>query len=164
MSTARGVATVTATARGQPSSTTSANGSGGVPLELVKYDTTTGRFIVGAEALAVLRGTRGPVGVVAVCGRARQGKSYILNQLLQATSGQGFTVCMGYSSAGATVCNVIVIVGFGGSGYDQRLRWCSHETFLLQSEWQHARLSPYSLPGANSAGVLEMVHFATFVA
>lgn len=32
-----------------------------------------------------------PVGVVAVCGRARQGKSYILNKLLKQT-GSGFTV------------------------------------------------------------------------
>lgn len=63
-----------------------------MPLELVKYDGVSGKFLAGAEALAVLRRTRGPVGVVAVCGRARQGKSYILNQLLQQTSGHGFTV------------------------------------------------------------------------
>lgn len=59
-------------------------------LELVRYNATTGKFELGEEALAVLRKTRGPVGVVAVAGRARQGKSYILNQLL-GTSG-GFTV------------------------------------------------------------------------
>lgn len=64
----------------------------GVPLELVKYDTATGKFIVGTDALQVLRKVRQPVGVVAVCGRARQGKSFILNQLLQQTSGHGFTV------------------------------------------------------------------------
>ncbi len=63
----------------------------GVPLELVKYDTATGKFIVGQEALRVLRDVRAPLGVVAVCGRARQGKSFILNQLLQ-TTGHGFTV------------------------------------------------------------------------
>ena len=63
----------------------------GVPLELVRYDAQTGKFEMGAEALAVLRKVRRPVGVVAVCGRARQGKSFILNQLLHQTSG-GFVV------------------------------------------------------------------------
>lgn len=64
----------------------------GVPLELVKYDTATGKFLVGTEALAVLRKVKAPLGVVAVCGRARQGKSFILNQLLQQTGSHGFTV------------------------------------------------------------------------
>ena len=64
----------------------------GVPLELVKYDVPTGKFTVGKEALDVLRRVKGPVGVVAVSGRARQGKSFILNQLLQQTAGSGFTV------------------------------------------------------------------------
>ena len=59
-------------------------------LELVRYNGTTGKFEVGEEALAVLRNTRGPVGVVAVAGRARQGKSFILNQLLGKSG--GFTV------------------------------------------------------------------------
>lgn len=44
----------------------------GVPLELIRYDQATGKFELGQEALAVLKRTRGPVGVVAVCGRARQ--------------------------------------------------------------------------------------------
>ncbi len=35
---------------------------------------------------------KGPVAVVAVCGRARQGKSFILNQLLLQSSGGGFQV------------------------------------------------------------------------
>ena len=60
---------------------------GGQPLELVRYNATTGKFAVGAEALAALRRARGPVGVVAVCGRARQGKSFILNQLLGRSGG-----------------------------------------------------------------------------
>lgn len=59
-------------------------------LELVRYNADAARFEVGEEALAVLRATRGPVGVVAVAGRARQGKSYILNQLLGRAG--GFTV------------------------------------------------------------------------
>jgi Guanylate-binding protein, N-terminal domain len=68
-------------------------GSGGVStrsLELVRYNNDTGKFELGEEALSVLRNTRGPVGVVAVAGRARQGKSYILNQLLGRSG--GFTV------------------------------------------------------------------------
>jgi Guanylate-binding protein, N-terminal domain len=59
----------------------------GQPLELVQYDTNTGKFAVGQQALMVLRNIKGPVGVVSVCGRARQGKSYILNQLLGQSSG-----------------------------------------------------------------------------
>ena len=59
----------------------------GSALELINYDTQTGEFHVGQEALKVLQSTPGPVGVVSVCGRARQGKSYILNQLLGQSSG-----------------------------------------------------------------------------
>lgn len=59
----------------------------GVPLELVRYDTETGKFHVGEQALKALRSTKDPVGVVAVCGRARQGKSFILNQLLGKSTG-----------------------------------------------------------------------------
>ena len=63
------------------------SGSGTRSLELVRYNADTGKFEVGDEALAVLRSTRGPIGVVAVAGRARQGKSYILNQLLGRSGG-----------------------------------------------------------------------------
>ena len=62
-------------------------GAPGVPLELVRYDTDTGKFYVGEQALQTLRATKDPVGVVAVCGRARQGKSFILNQLLGQSTG-----------------------------------------------------------------------------
>jgi hypothetical protein len=51
------------------------------PLHLLMYDEATQKFELGKEALACLREIRGPVGVLAVCGRARQGKSFILNQL-----------------------------------------------------------------------------------
>lgn len=64
----------------------------GVPLELVRYDAATGKFVAGEEALRALRRVRTPLAVVAVCGRARQGKSFILNQLLEASVGAGFTV------------------------------------------------------------------------
>jgi hypothetical protein len=52
----------------------------GRALQLIRC-TAEGRFEVGEEAAEVLRTLRGPLGVVAVCGRARQGKSFILNQL-----------------------------------------------------------------------------------
>ena len=44
----------------------------GTPLELVRHDTDNGKFEISPEALQVLRGIKGPVGVVSVCGRARQ--------------------------------------------------------------------------------------------
>eukprot|EP00803_Ostreobium_quekettii_P008595 evm.model.scf_1894.2 EVM.evm.TU.scf_1894.2 scf_1894:8241-19466(-) len=59
----------------------------GSPLELISLDDRTHKFVVGRQALEALRAVRGPIGVVAVCGRARQGKSYILNQLLGRSSG-----------------------------------------------------------------------------
>lgn len=62
-------------------------GQPGIPLELVRYDTNTGKFHVGEEAAKILRATKQPIGVVAVCGRARQGKSFILNQLLGQSTG-----------------------------------------------------------------------------
>ena len=42
---------------------------------------------MGRDAVRVLRSARDPIGVVAVCGRARQGKSFILNQLLGQSTG-----------------------------------------------------------------------------
>ncbi|PNW76463.1 hypothetical protein CHLRE_11g467610v5 [Chlamydomonas reinhardtii] len=64
----------------------------GTPLELIKYNTDSGTFEIGKAALDTLRKVKGPVAVVAVCGRARQGKSFILNQLLLKSSGGGFQV------------------------------------------------------------------------
>ena len=62
------------------------------PLHLLSYDESTSRFELGAEALAALRAVKGPVGVLSVCGRARQGKSFILNQLAGACGDGGFEV------------------------------------------------------------------------
>lgn len=59
----------------------------GAPLELIRYNTSTHKFELGEEALQSLRRIRGPVGVIAVSGRARQGKSFILNQLLGRSTG-----------------------------------------------------------------------------
>ncbi|XP_073119301.1 uncharacterized protein [Henckelia pumila] len=56
------------------------------PIRLV-YSDDKGKFHMDPEALAVLQLVKEPVGVVSVCGRARQGKSFILNQLLGRSSG-----------------------------------------------------------------------------
>ncbi|XP_074269891.1 uncharacterized protein LOC141592902 [Silene latifolia] len=51
------------------------------------YCDDKGKFRIEPEALAVLQLVKEPIGVVSVCGRARQGKSFILNQLLGRSSG-----------------------------------------------------------------------------
>ncbi|XP_051128232.1 uncharacterized protein LOC127249488 [Andrographis paniculata] len=56
------------------------------PIRLV-YTDAEGKFHMDPEAVAVLQLVKEPVGVVSVCGRARQGKSFILNQLLGQSSG-----------------------------------------------------------------------------
>ncbi|GFQ01495.1 guanylate-binding protein 7 [Phtheirospermum japonicum] len=56
------------------------------PIRLVYCD-EKGRFHMDPEAVALLQLVKQPVGVVSVCGRARQGKSFILNQLLGRSSG-----------------------------------------------------------------------------
>lgn len=50
------------------------------PLRLVYCD-ERGKFKMDPEAVAALQMVKGPLGVVSVCGRARQGKSFILNQV-----------------------------------------------------------------------------------
>ena len=67
----RGAATPPAAAGGSGAAAGAPAGAGS-PLELIRYDAATGKFELGREALQVLKNTRGPVGVVAVCGRARQ--------------------------------------------------------------------------------------------
>ena len=57
------------------------------PLQLISYDSDTGLVECGQEALACLRSIKTPVGVIALTGRARTGKSYILNQLLGQSTG-----------------------------------------------------------------------------
>ncbi|RLM99095.1 guanylate-binding protein 1-like [Panicum miliaceum] len=73
---------------GSPSAgdaTPARNGDGGAaagparPLRLVYCD-EKGKFVMDPEAVAALQLVKGPVGVVSVCGRARQGKSFVLNQ------------------------------------------------------------------------------------
>ncbi|KAL8229842.1 hypothetical protein R6Q57_014742 [Mikania cordata] len=56
------------------------------PIRLVYCD-DKGKFQMDPEAVSVLQLVKDPVGIVSVCGRARQGKSFILNQLLGRSSG-----------------------------------------------------------------------------
>lgn len=75
------------------------------PLQLVRCD-DAGNFHVGEEAQDCLRAVRGPIAVVAVCGRARQGKSFILNQIAANGAGEGSsttTDCGGASHSGFEV-------------------------------------------------------------
>lgn len=73
--------------RSKPAEAALTTDASGVPLELIRYDASTGKFQVGEQALAALRKVKTPIGVVSVCGRARQGKSFILNQLLGTAGG-----------------------------------------------------------------------------
>ncbi|XP_076892060.1 uncharacterized protein LOC143543677 [Bidens hawaiensis] len=69
------------------SSSTAAVTSGPArPIRLVYCD-DKGKFQMDPEAVSVLQLVKQPVGIVSVCGRARQGKSFILNQLLGRSSG-----------------------------------------------------------------------------
>lgn len=61
----------------------------GRPIQLLAV-TPEGRFAVPPEAQQALARVQGPVGAVAVVGRARQGKSYLLNALRG--KGGGFAV------------------------------------------------------------------------
>ena len=77
---------------GDAASASASASAGGAALELIRWDAASGRFEVGQEALAVLRSVRTPVAVAAVCGRARQGKSYLLNRIAGAAAGGGSAV------------------------------------------------------------------------
>ncbi|XP_023543688.1 guanylate-binding protein 3-like isoform X1 [Cucurbita pepo subsp. pepo] len=69
-----------------PSSLSSTGTGPPRPIRLVYCD-EKGKFRMDPEAVATLQLVKEPIGVVSVCGRARQGKSFILNQLLGRSSG-----------------------------------------------------------------------------
>lgn len=50
------------------------------PIRFVYCD-ENGKFQMDPEAVALLQLVKEPIGIVSVCGRARQGKSFILNQV-----------------------------------------------------------------------------------
>lgn len=85
--------------KGGPPSSSSAPQGKGKPLHLLQYDESSKKFTLGDEALDCLRAIKGPVGVLSVCGRARQGKSFILNQL----AGAGVACNEGGFKVGPTV-------------------------------------------------------------
>lgn len=74
----------------------SAAAAQGKPLLLIGFNETSEQWEVGQEALRALQGIKGPLCTISVCGRARQGKSFMLNQMLGRFTGQdkfrGFTV------------------------------------------------------------------------
>lgn len=57
------------------------------PIQFVSFDDATQKFRVAPEALTLLRDIKGPIGVLSISGRARQGKSFILNQLIGQNGG-----------------------------------------------------------------------------
>lgn len=59
----------------------------GRPLLLIGYNDSKRSWEVGQEAVAVLQGIQSPLCTISVCGRARQGKSFLLNQMLSKFSG-----------------------------------------------------------------------------
>jgi hypothetical protein len=96
----------------------------GTPLPLVSFDEPSGQWRAGDAALAAVARIRGPIAVLAVCGRARQGKSFVLNQMLQRLTGQapkpGFVVSPTHQSCtrGLWLWSVPIPIegGAGGGG------------------------------------------------
>lgn len=63
------------------------------PIRFVYCD-EKGKFQLDPEALSILQLVKEPVGIVSVCGRARQGKNFLLNQLkFQLISTQALSIC-----------------------------------------------------------------------
>eukprot|EP00878_Enallax_costatus_P026595 GHUV01028546.1.p1 GENE.GHUV01028546.1~~GHUV01028546.1.p1 ORF type:complete len:721 (+),score=264.72 GHUV01028546.1:893-3055(+) len=87
------------TAAADPANAQAAHGK---PLLLIGFNEATKKWEVGQEAVAVLQGIKGPLCTVSVCGRARQGKSFLLNQLLGKFTGidrpKGFVVSATHQS------------------------------------------------------------------
>jgi hypothetical protein len=65
-----------------PAEPSNAQAAQGKPLLLIGFNEATSSWEVGQEAMRVLQTIPGPLCTISVCGRARQGKSFLLNQIL----------------------------------------------------------------------------------
>lgn len=68
-----------------------------VAIPFIMYTVETGGFQINPEAVEFLSSIKGKLGVIAVCGKYRTGKSYILNKLFieqisESRAKQGFNV------------------------------------------------------------------------
>ena len=69
----------------EPANAAAANGK---PLLLIGFNEATQKWEVGQEALAALKAIPGPLCTISVCGRARQGKSFLLNAIIEDLRGE----------------------------------------------------------------------------
>lgn len=75
-------------------------------VQLLDVDSDTSTLVLAHDALEELRQLRGSIKVVAVCGKARQGKSTLMNMLASVYGQQDqqlFKVCESYASQAALV-------------------------------------------------------------
>jgi hypothetical protein len=82
--------------RGGSAEPANAAAAQGQPLLLIGFNDSTQKWEVGQDALKALRSISGPLSTISVCGRARQGKSFLLNQMINRLTGvekaKGFVV------------------------------------------------------------------------
>lgn len=104
----------------------------GRPIKFIYYD-ESGKFKVHPDAVDALMQIKGPIGVVSVCGRARQGKSFLLNQLLGRSTGfqvgsthqpctKGIWIWsepLKRAALGGTECSLVLLDCEGIDAYDQ---------------------------------------------
>jgi hypothetical protein len=108
----------------------------GKPLLLIGFNEAARKWEVNPDAVALLARVPGPLCTLAVCGRARQGKSFLLNTLLGRLTGQelpaGFkvsptqhsctrglwmwTVPIPMKDASGKPCSLVRAWGGGGGG------------------------------------------------
>ncbi len=82
----------------------SSSGGGAGPTPFISFSSSTKKFQVHEEAAAALARLKGPTAVLAVCGRARMGKSFLLNKLLDKLRvGGGSAAVAGFQVCGAVV-------------------------------------------------------------
>lgn len=104
----------------------------GRPIKFIYYD-ESGKFKVHPDAVDALMQIKGPIGVVSVCGRAKQGKSFLLNQLLGRSTGfqvgsthqpctKGIWIWsepLKRAALGGTECSLVLLDCEGIDAYDQ---------------------------------------------